>query len=95
MSLVKDKIHPTTKESDNLKNLKPFERKSSSTKTDVSKHTVTPPKTEAQVSPQAKALNENEATKNETTSNASEAIDKASSVAEKIAKVPEIGRAHV
>jgi len=88
MSLVKDKIHPTTKESDNLKNLKPFERKSSSTKTDVSKHTVTPPKTEAQVSPQAKALNENEATKNETTSNASEAIDKASSVAEKIAKVP-------
>ncbi len=84
MSVVKDKILSTTKESENLKNLKPFERKSATTKT----HSPTEPKEKAQVSSQAKALNETDPTKPEPNTNATEAIDKASSVAEKLAKVP-------
>lgn len=84
MSVVKDKILSTTKESENLKNLKPFERKSATTKN----HSPTLPKEQAQVSSQAKALNETDPTKPEPNTNATEAIDKASSVAEKLAKVP-------
>lgn len=82
MTLVKDKIH-----SENLKDLKPFERKTTSTK---KAEVPAKLKEEPQVSLQAKALNETDPTKQETntTTSATDAVDKASSVAEKLAKVP-------
>lgn len=80
MSLVKDKIH-----SENLKNLKPFERKTATSK---KAEIPSSAKEEPQVSSQAKTLNETAPTKNESNVSTTDAIDKASSVAEKLAKAP-------